>query len=183
VGVVAADLSLYFPEYHAGERTFQLLSQVAGRAGRGETAGQVLVQTYQPEHYVFQMVQAHDFVGFYEREIESRRTLGYPPFTRLALARVSGVGEEAVAREARRLASALKRVIKQEDRLSTRVQVLGPAPAGLSRLQGRYRWQLLLKSYGRPALTETLLHLRRLWNPPAGTHLDLTLDIDPNTLF
>ena len=65
VGVVAADLSLFFPEYHAGERTFQLLSQVAGRAGRGEAAGQVLIQTYQPEHYVFQMVQSQDFVGFY----------------------------------------------------------------------------------------------------------------------
>jgi primosomal protein N' (replication factor Y) len=183
VGVVAADQSLYFPEYHAGERTFQLLSQVAGRAGRGEAPGQVLIQTYQPEHYVFQMVQAHDFVGFYERELESRRALGYPPFTRLALVRVSGVSEEAVAREARRLTAALKRWLNQHDQLRPRVQVLGPAPAGLSRLQGRYRWQLLLKSYGRPALTETLQHLRRLWAPPAPAHLDLTLDLDPANLF
>ncbi|MCX5893425.1 MAG: primosomal protein N', partial [Deltaproteobacteria bacterium] len=103
VGVVAADLSLFFPEYHAGERTFQLLSQVAGRAGRGEAAGQVMVQTHQPEHHIFQMVQAQDFVGFYEREIAARRALGYPPFTRLALVRVSGPEEEAVAQEARRL--------------------------------------------------------------------------------
>ena len=183
VGVVAADLSLFFPEYHAGERTFQLLSQVAGRAGRGEAPGQVLIQTYQPEHYVFQMVQAHDFVGFYERELESRRALGYPPFTRLALVRVSGVSEEAVAREARRLTAALKSWLNQHDQLRPRVQVLGPAPAGLARLQGRYRWQLLLKSYGRPALTETLQHLRRLWSPPPGTHLDLTLDLDPANLF
>ncbi len=183
VGVVAADLSLFFPEYHAGERTFQLLSQVAGRAGRGEAAGQVLVQTFHPEHYLFQMVQSQDFVGFYEREIETRRALGYPPFTRLALARVSGPLEAAVAQEARRLAAALKDVIKKDEKISARLQVLGPAPAGLSRLKGRYRWQLLLKSYGRPALTETLQHLRRLWNPPARDHLDLTLDIDPANLY
>lgn len=183
VGVVAADLSLFFPEYHAGERTFQLLSQVAGRAGRGEAAGQVLIQTHQPEHYVFQMVQAHDFVSFYEREIDNRRGLGYPPFTRLALVRVSGPGEEAVAQEARRLTAALKKAINQDERLCTLLQVLGPAPAGLSRLKGRYRWQLLLKSYGRPALAAALQHLRRLWTPPARARLDLTLDIDPSNLF
>ena len=90
VGVIAADLSLFFPEYHAGERTFQLLSQVAGRAGRGEAAGQVLIQTHQPEHHVFQMVQAQDFVGFFAREIAARRALGYPPFTRLALVGSAG---------------------------------------------------------------------------------------------
>lgn len=183
VGVVAADLSLFFPEYQAGERTFQLLSQVAGRAGRGEAAGRVLVQTYQPEHHVFQMVQTQDFVGFYARELETRRALGYPPFTRLALVRVSGPGEAAVTQEARRLTTALKKLVNQDDHLRSRVQVLGPAPAGLSRLKGRYRWQLLLKSYGRPALLATLQHLRRLWDPPPRAHLDLTLDIDPANLF
>ncbi len=183
VGVVAADLSLYFPEYHAGERTFQLLSQVAGRAGRGEAMGQVLIQTFHPEHYVFQAVQNQDFAGFYEQEIAARSALGYPPFTRLALVRVSGPFEETVAREAKRLAAALNKMVKKEESLRTRVQVLGPAPAGLSRLKGRYRWQLLLKSYGRPALTETLQRLRRLWDPPAKAHLNLTLDIDPANLF
>jgi len=183
VGVVAADLSLFFPEYHAGERTFQLLSQVAGRAGRGEAAGQVLIQTFHPEHYLFQMVQSQDFVGFYEREIETRRALGYPPFTRLALARVSGPLDADVAREARRLTAALKDVTKKDEKISARLQVLGPAPAGLSRLKGRYRWQLLLKAYGRPALAEALQHLRRLWDPPPKAHLDLTLDIDPTNLF
>jgi primosomal protein N' (replication factor Y) (superfamily II helicase) len=183
VGVVAADLSLFFPEYHAGERTFQLLSQVAGRAGRGETAGQVLIQTYQPEHYVFQMVQSQDFVGFYKRELAARGTLGYPPFTRLSLVRVSGPKEEAVAQETRRLAAALKNALKHDEQLATLVQILGPAPAGLSRLKGRFRWQLLLKSYGRPALAAALQHLRRLWPSPARARLDLTLDIDPANLF
>ncbi|MGB8872694.1 MAG: primosomal protein N' [Desulfobaccales bacterium] len=183
VGVVAADLSLFFPEYLAGERTFQLLSQVAGRAGRGETPGKVLVQTFHPEHYLFQMVQSQDWVGFYDREIELRRRLGYPPFTRLALARIDGPFEAAVAREAQRLAAALKREVEQDGDLRSRVQVLGPAPAGLARLQGRYRWQLLLKSYGRPALATSLGHLRRLFSPLPRTRLNLTLDIDPNNLY
>ncbi|MGA9821569.1 MAG: primosomal protein N', partial [Desulfobaccales bacterium] len=183
VGVVAADLSLFFPEYHAGEHTFQLLSQVAGRAGRGETPGKVLVQTFHPEHYLFQMVQSQDWIGFYEREIEMRRRLGYPPFTRLALARLDGPVEAAVAREARRLTAALKREVERDGELRSRVQVLGPAPAGLARLQGRYRWQLLLKSYGRPALATALGHLRRLFSPLPRTRLNLTLDIDPNNLY
>ncbi len=183
VGVVAADLSLFFPEYHAGERTFQLLSQVAGRAGRGEAAGQVLIQTHQPEHHVFQMVQAQDFVGFYAREIAARRALGYPPFTRLALVRVSGPEAEPVSREARRLAAALKKALQEDAKLGALVQLLGPAPAGVNRLKGRYRWQLLLKSYGRPPLAAALQHLRRLWAPPARDRLDLTLDIDPANLF
>ena len=183
VGVVAADLSLFFPEYHAGERTFQLLSQVAGRAGRGEAPGKVLVQTFHPEHYLFQLVQSQDWVGFYEREIEIRRRLGYPPFTRLALARLDGPFEAAVAREAQRLTAALKREVERDGQLRSRVQVLGPAPAGLSRLQGRYRWQLLLKSYGRPALATALGHLRRLFRPLPRARLNLTLDIDPNNLY
>ncbi len=150
VGVVAADLSLFFPEYHAGERTFQLLSQVAGRAGRGQAAGQVLVQTCQPEHYVFQMVQTQDFVGFLRT---GDREPAHPGLSALHPAG-PGAGERPCGGNrgpgARRLATALKRTIKSA-RAPARVQVLGPAPAGLSRLKGRYRWQLLLKSYGRPA--------------------------------
>jgi primosomal protein N' (replication factor Y) len=183
VGVIAADLSLFFPEYHAGERTFQLLSQVAGRAGRGEAPGRVLIQTYHPEHYVFKAVQSQDYQGFYERELEDRRQLGYPPFTRLALVRLSGVQEETVAREANRLAGTLKNTINKERELGAWVRVLGPAPAGLTRLQGRFRWQLLLKSYGRGPLEVTLRLLRRVWTPPPRSHVDLTLDIDPVSLF
>ncbi len=183
VGVIAADLSLYFPEYHAGERTFQLLSQVAGRAGRGAAKGTVLIQTYQPEHYVFQTVQAQDYDGFFQRELEARRQLGYPPYTRLALVRLSGPVAETVAREARRLAAALENLRSRDHELRSRVRILGPAPAGLTRLQGRFRWQILIKSYGRPALVHLLQHLRRVWTPAPRSHLSLTLDIDPVSLF
>ena len=183
VGVIAADLSLYFPEYHAGERTFQLLSQVAGRAGRGAAKGTVLIQTYQPDHYVFQTVQSQDYDSFFQRELESRRQLGYPPFTRLALVRLSGPLDEPVAREARRLTAALENLRTGDADLRSRVRVLGPAPAGLARLQGRFRWQILIKSCGRAPLVHLLQHLHRTWTPPPRSYLSLTLDIDPSTLF
>jgi primosomal protein N' (replication factor Y) len=183
VGVIAADLSLFFPEYHAGERTFQLLSQVAGRAGRGEAKGTVLIQTYQPEHYVFQTVQSQDYDGFFQRELESRRQLGYPPFTRLALVRLSGPEEEPVAREARRLAGVLENLRTRDQDLRARVRILGPAPAGLTRLQGRFRWQILIKSCGRGPLSLLIQHLRGTWTTPPRSHLSLSLDIDPSSLF
>ena len=183
VGVIAADLSLFFPEYHAGERTFQLLSQVAGRAGRGAAKGTVLIQTYQPDHYVFQTVQSQDYDSFFQRELESRRQLGYPPFTRLALVRLSGPLDAPVAREARRLAAALENLRTGDHDLRSRVRVLGPAPAGLTRLQGRFRWQILIKSCGRAPLVHLLQHLRRAWTPPPRSRLSLTLDIDPSSLF
>ena len=183
VGVIAADLSLFFPEYHAGERTFQLLSQVAGRAGRGAAKGTVLIQTYQPDHYVFQTVQSQDYDSFFKQEMESRRQLGYPPFTRLALVRLSGPLEAPVAREARRLAAILENLRTGDADLRSRVRILGPAPAGLTRLQGRFRWQILIKSYGRAPLVHLLQHLRRVWTPPPRSRLSLTLDIDPSSLF
>ena len=183
VGVIAADQHLFFPEYHAGERTFQLLSQVAGRAGRGEAPGRVLIQTFQPDHFVFQAVKSQDYQGFVQQELASRRESGYPPFTRLALARLSGVPGEAVARAAVRLTDALKKAIARDKDLAPLIRVLGPAPPGLARLQGRFRWQLLLKSYGRPPLHRALAMLRHLWSPPPKSKIDLTLDIDPMNLF
>ena len=183
VGVIAADQHLFFPEYHAGERTFQLLSQVAGRAGRGEAPGRVLIQTFQPEHYVFQAVKFQDYQGFVEQELRIRGQSGYPPFTRLALARLSGTPADAVARAAARLTAALKKAIAHEENLAPLIRVLGPAPPGLAKLQGRFRWQLLLKSYGRPPLLQALKLLRQLWSPPPGGKIDLTLDIDPMSLF
>jgi primosomal protein N' (replication factor Y) len=182
VGVIAADQSLFFPEYHAGERTFQLLAQVAGRAGRGGVPGKVLIQTYQPEHYVFQTVREQNYEEFFQRELASRRELGYPPFTRLALMRLSGMQEEAVAHQAKKLAETLRRSIRRHPDLSSRLRVLGPAPAGLARLKGRFRWQILLKSYGRPPLVAVLQHLRQTWSAPKSK-VDLTLDIDPANLF
>ncbi len=136
VGVIAADQSLFFPEYHAGERTFQLLAQVAGRAGRGGAPGKVLIQTYQPEHYVFQTVKGQDYEEFFERELASRRELGYPPFTRLALVRLSGMPEHAVAQQAQKLADTLKRAGAPRSRPGPPAAGAGSRARGPGQAQG-----------------------------------------------
>ena len=143
----------------------------------------MLIQTYQPEHYIFQTVQEQDYQEFFARELESRREMGYPPFTRLALVRLSGPFQETVAQQATKLAEALRRTVRQDPEMASRLRVLGPAPAGLAKLKGRFRWQILIKSYGRPPLLALLNHLRQSWSPPPKSKVDLTLDIDPANLF
>ncbi|MCS7172293.1 MAG: primosomal protein N' [Armatimonadetes bacterium] len=136
VGVVAADVGLGLPDFRAAERTFQQLAQVAGRAGRGEQAGEVVVQTYHPDHPVIRAAQTHDYLGFYEAEVEARRTHRYPPFSTLVkvvfAARTASRAEQA----ARDFASLLP----------GDVEVLGPSPAPLARLRGWYRWQVVVRS-------------------------------------
>jgi primosomal protein N' (replication factor Y) (superfamily II helicase) len=139
VGVIAADLGLHFPDYRAGERTFQLLTQVAGRAGRGVRPGRVVIQTFLPEHYAIALARSHDYPSFLREELARREPHGYPPFRSLALVDVSGEEGEAVAARAESLA-ALARASA-----STRgLEVLGPAPAPLARVRGRFRWHLLV---------------------------------------
>lgn len=146
VGVLFADMGLNLPEYNAGERTYQLLSQVAGRAGRAGLEGRVIVQTWLPEHYVMEYVARHDYSGFYEREISARSRLSYPPFSRMINLLFNGHKEEDVEKAAyyvRDRAEAL-RVLKPS--LYAGTEVLGPAPSPISRLKRQYRWQLLLKA-------------------------------------
>ncbi|MDH3199765.1 MAG: primosomal protein N' [Myxococcales bacterium] len=149
VGVVLADQSLGFPDFRASERTFQLLAQVAGRAGRADTPGKVILQTYQPDHPAVRLAAQHDYESFYAAEIQARREVGYPPFTRLVSARIHA-GAEA---DARRAAQALATTARRHDTVRDGiVEVLGPAPAPLARLRGRYHYRLLLKSSDRKAL-------------------------------
>jgi primosomal protein N' (replication factor Y) len=144
VGVVNADLGLHFPDFRAAERTFQLLTQVAGRAGRGGSPGRVIVQSFSPDHYAIRPVLGHDYEHFYAEEIAHRSALGYPPFGRLAQVVVSGT-EEGEAREA---AAQLAR----ESRSCDGCEVLGPAPAPIARLRGRHRFQLLIKGSDHAAV-------------------------------
>ncbi len=143
VGVVSADTALNLPDIRSGERTFQLLSQVAGRAGRGERPGQVVIQSYAPAHYAIAAAAGHDYAAFYRQEIELRRALYNPPFSRLARLTFSHLSEVAARREADRLKKAL--LDEMAARGAVDVSLIGPAPAFIPRLRGRYRWQLLLK--------------------------------------
>jgi primosomal protein N' (replication factor Y) len=137
VGVILADIGLHLPDFRAAERTFQLLTQVAGRAGRDSAPGRVIVQTFVPDHYAIRPVVDHDFEGFYRQELSQRESLGYPPCGCLVYVLIAGAQEAETRAAADRLAHALEPAVGFE--------VLGPAPAPLTRLRGRYRFQLLVK--------------------------------------
>jgi len=141
VGVALADLGLNLPDFRSAERTFQLLTQVAGRAGRGERPGRVLIQTYAPHHYSIRAARDQDYERFIRRELRLRHELGWPPFTRMALVRIEGTDAAAVAAMAQRSAAALKTAVKDDA-----IRVLGPAPAPIERLRGRYRWQVMVRA-------------------------------------
>jgi primosomal protein N' (replication factor Y) (superfamily II helicase) len=144
VGVVGADAGLAFPDFRAAERAFQLLTQVAGRAGRGKTPGRVIVQSYQPDHYALQYAAKQDYAGFYRHEIEFRRLLGYPPFRNLVQILVSDSDQAKAFRIGEKVASALKQG-NQRMEGAAGLHILGPAAAPLEKLRGKYRVQILLK--------------------------------------
>ncbi len=149
VGVVLADQSLAFPDFRASERTFQLLSQVAGRAGRGEQPGRVIFQTFQPDHPAIRAAQRHDYAGFYEYELGDREALGYAPFGRLVAVRCDALDE----RKARSAIDLLAERARAHPAVrSQKVEVLGPASAPIKKLRARYRFRMLLRSADRRAL-------------------------------
>jgi len=175
VGVLCADTGLDLPDFRASERTFQLLAQVAGRAGRGERPGRVMIQTYRPGSPAVVAAAAHDYQQFYEAEVAERRERGYPPHGRLIVVRVDGADEHAVAGLAQLIATRCQGVADRPDRAAA-VEVLGPVPAPLSRLRGRSRWQLWLRSPDRAAVravARAALTVER----PANTRV--VLDVDP----
>ena len=178
VGVLLADLSLNLPDFRAAERTFQLLTQVAGRAGRGARPGRVLVQTLQPHHISLQCAAHHDFPRFAEQELASRRELGYPPFARLVQIRCEGADAGATERIVRALNAHLRQLAFKG------VCVLGPTPAPLERLRGRHRWQLLLRSRNGAALRATAAAGRDAVRRQArAADVRVLLDVDPYNML
>jgi primosomal protein N' (replication factor Y) len=143
VGVVSADTGLNLPDFRAGERSFQLLSQVAGRAGRGILGGRVIIQTFYPRHYAIQAALTHSYISFYNKEITYRRQLHNPPFSRIVRLIYSHTNDALCQREAERM----KRLLAAEmDAAGTGdISLIGPAPAFIQRLRGRFRWQLILR--------------------------------------
>ena len=179
VGIVMADTGLGLPDFRAGERTFQLITQVTGRAGRGERPGRVIIQTFQPEHHSIVMARNHDYAGMYSREIELRKSLGYPPFSRLVNIKFEGRDEESVRNAAAGLLTLARRLPPQ-----SQAEILGPAPAPLTRLKDRYRWQVLLKSEKLEVLHTTLNVLEAGFAGLAGSgRVKISIDVDPEYMM
>jgi primosomal protein N' (replication factor Y) len=169
VGIVAADGLLHLSDYRASERAFQTLTQVAGRAGRGESPGQVILQTYSPEHAVVDAVKRQNYPAFVESELTFRQTLHYPPYGRLILLRLSSFDSTTVRQTAQAIATHLQATHPQ-------YELLGPAPAAIERLAGRYRWQILLKSSLDQSMNLLDLEVLRSHCPNG---VSLTIDVDP----
>jgi primosomal protein N' (replication factor Y) len=178
VGVVNADLSLHMPDFRASERTFQLLTQVAGRAGRSDLGGRAVIQTYQPAHYAVQAARSHDYEGFYRKEIAYRRSMSYPPFVHLARFLVSGTSAREVEGAVNLLYSGLKELGGEGE-----IQFLGPAPAPLSRVRDWYRWHLVLKCAEREALRVAGEEGLKILDRQFGRRLRVALDMEPQNLI
>jgi len=178
VGVIAADLLLNFPDFRAAERTFQVLSQVAGRAGRGDRPGKVIIQAFNVGHYALQAAMAHDFKGFFEREAALRSGLGYPPFAHLVCIRVQGKDRAKTLACAEELGVGFRRMLSGIAGRKEAVQVMGPVEAPIARIKDRYRWQILLKGRKIAALKHLLESMgEAVRTPPAG--VQVAVDVDP----
>ncbi|MFC1509287.1 primosomal protein N' [Candidatus Omnitrophota bacterium] len=172
VGVVSADTALNLPDFRAGERTFNLLTQVAGRAGRGDMGGRVIIQTYTPAHYAIQAAKNHDYNSFYGKEISFRKELNLPPFCRMAIVTLKGRRDESVLALSERLRD---RFIKSDKHKV--IEVLGPAPAPISRIKGMYRWNIFLKAEKVKDITYLLKKVLGSRKKEGG--VIITVDVDP----
>ncbi len=181
VGALMADLSLNLPDFRAAERTFQLLSQVAGRSGRGDDPGRVIIQTYAPDHYALKFLVAHDYQGFFAAESEFRRMLNYPPYGRLINLRLDGPKMADVEQQAQTLAAGLCASLNRTVSHREQIEVLGPAPAPIEKLRNRFRWQILLKGKQSPALLELARQARAL--VPRARAVRLHIDVDPYSML
>ncbi len=181
VGALLADLSLNLPDFRAAERTFQLLSQVAGRSGRGNHPGRVIIQTYAPEHYAIQHLVSHDYKGFFAAECGFRQALNYPPFGRLVNFRLDGAKQSDVEQRARSLADRLRELLQRRAKIADEIELLGPAPAPIEKLRNRYRWQLLARSKSSAVLLDFARRARELM--PAARGVRLHIDVDPYSML
>jgi primosomal protein N' (replication factor Y) len=178
VGVVNADVALHVPDFRSAERTFQLLSQVAGRAGRGPKGGKVLVQTFTPQHPAVALAAKHDYAGFVAGELAHRRAHNYPPFQRLARVIIRSREQHTGAEFAERMAGAFQAALqKLSANGPVEVRLLGPAEAPVFRLKGFYRYHFQLQSPSPATLHQVLRRVLPTLNAPAG--VEFTLDVDP----
>jgi primosomal protein N' (replication factor Y) len=181
VGIICADLSLSMPDFRAGERTFQLLAQVAGRAGRGTSPGQVILQTYNPLHFSIQAARNQDYGAFYRQEIEFRKALGYPPFSRIVQVRIQGKNKLRTAERVTKLGRRCRQLQMSHQNFKT-LELMGPIEAPLARIANQYRWQLLIKSPNVKSLhhfIRTLFH----GTDAMAKQQDISVAVDVDPLF
>ncbi|MBN2524784.1 MAG: primosomal protein N' [Deltaproteobacteria bacterium] len=180
VGVIQSDVGLHMPDFRAGERTFQLLTQVAGRAGRGDLPGIAMVQTFCPEHPAIACAQSHDYLSFSAQEMEARKELGYPPFGKLAALRLNSPDPDKVEQAARTLMVKLREAWHLTQ--SANITILGPSPAPLAFLQNRHRWQIFIKAATYPLIRRLLEAIAPdIESPPNDVRI--RLDIDPVSML
>lgn len=183
VGVLAADLSLSVGDYRAGERTFQLLTQAAGRAGRGSEPGEVVIQTYQPEHYAITYAAAQDYDGFYQEEILYRELMGYPPVSHMLAVQIYAASQEEGSRLAGQLAEQAGSYADQEKPLNQRMMIVGPAPAGIGKVNDIYRFVFYVKDRSYEELIRVKDGLEAWMGEQQRGRVSLQFDFDPmNTL-
>jgi primosomal protein N' (replication factor Y) len=175
VGVVSADLGLHLPDFRAAERTFQVITQVAGRAGRGEAGGRVIVQSFLPEHESIVLAKQNRYLDFFEKEFRKRQNMGYPPSQRLLLVRVSHVEQQVARKLSGSIALAMRQVGER------RTQVLGPVVSPLARIRGRYRWQMLVKSRRIEELHKSAEFVLERLPVPRGAKI--VFDVDPTDML
>ncbi len=182
MGVINADSGLGLPDFRAAEQTFQLLTQVAGRAGRGDRPGEVIIQTFRPKHYAVAAAATHDYPAFYEKEIALRHAAGYPPFRRMLHFLIESEDPEVAEREGFRLRNLLAAALRAPDQAG--VEVVGPAPSVIRRVNRLYRWNLAVFSRSAQQINglARLARTRFMEEHPAG-RVQLKIDPDPQGLY
>jgi primosomal protein N' (replication factor Y) len=180
VGIICADLSLSFPDFRAGERTFQILAQVSGRAGRGDTPGRVILQTYNPDHFSILAAQAQDADMFYKQEIAFRKSLRYPPFSRMIQLKISGSHKQRTESRAILLGDICRSLKAVHGSGYETIEIMGPLEASLARIGRLYRWQIILKGLSTAKLHQFVSRLLAEHGPAfSGRSVKVVIDVDP----
>lgn len=179
VGVMAADLSLNLPDYKAGEKTYQLLTQVAGRAGRGQEEGHVVIQTYKPENYAIQSASQNDYYGFFKKEMEKRMKFSYPPFENILIINVASKDRNMAVSKASKIISAIRNFIR-EDSLKLE-ELSGPTPSVIERINNYYRFNVILKSKELETLLSIARHTKN--NTEKVSDVYINYSINPDSVY
>lgn len=179
VGVLAADMSINIPDYRAAERTFQIITQVAGRAGRGQKQGKVVIQTYTPEHYSLEYAVNYDYEGFYEKEFTVRALMKYPPFGKILLINGISKKEDLLKNFMHKISNVIKPLVEKE----VDVDILGPIPCLVSKVKENYRWQIVVKGEFNSEFAKKIKELLYDENKNVYNDIRISMDINPNNLF